>query len=38
MTYKGDSFKGTILTNMGTQAGNMTITTIISGQRISDCK
>ncbi len=38
MTYKGDSFEGTILTNMGTQAGNMTITTIISGKRISDCK
>lgn len=38
MTYKGDSFKGTVLTNMGPQAGNMTMTTAISGKRISNCK
>lgn len=38
MTYKGDSFEGTILTNMGPQAGNMTMTTIITGKRLSDCQ
>lgn len=38
ITYKGDSFKGTILTNMGSQAGDMTMTTIITGKRISDCE
>jgi hypothetical protein len=38
MTYKGDSFEGTILTNMGPQAGNMTMTTVITGKRISDCE
>ncbi len=38
MTYKGDSFEGTILTNMGPQAGNMTMTTVITGQRLADCE
>lgn len=38
MVYRGNSFEGTITTNMGTQAGNMTVTTMISGKRISDCQ
>lgn len=37
MTYNGDSFSGTSTTSMGPQAGNMTITTRISGTRIGDC-
>jgi len=38
MVYHGNSFEGTIATNMGTQAGNMTMTTKISGKRISGCQ
>lgn len=38
MTYDGDSFEGIIKTKMGSQGGNMTITTIISGKRIGDCE
>jgi hypothetical protein len=37
MTYKGDSFEGTTLTRMGPGAGNMTITTKITGKRIGKC-
>ncbi len=33
MIYKGDSFKGTIQTN----SGNMIMTTVITGKRLSDC-
>jgi len=38
MIYSGDSFKGTITTKMGPQAGNMVITTEITGKRIGNCK
>jgi len=38
ITYKGDSFEGTTQTHMGPAAGNMTITTIISGKRIGNCE
>jgi hypothetical protein len=38
MTYKGDTFEGTIKTNLGPDAGNMTMTTVITGKRLSDCK
>ncbi len=37
MTYAGDKFEGTIQTNMGPQAGNMEITTKMSGKRIGAC-
>jgi hypothetical protein len=36
--YAGNSFKGTIIMNMGTQTGNMTTTTIIEGKRIGECQ
>ncbi|MCP4720220.1 MAG: DUF3617 family protein [Desulfobacteraceae bacterium] len=36
--YAGNSFKGTIIMNMGTQAGNMTATTTIEGKRIGKCQ
>lgn len=35
--YHGDTFEGTIITNLGPDSGNMTMTTVITGQRISDC-
>ncbi len=38
MTYKGDSFEGIVKTIMGPQAGNMIITTIITGNRAGDCE
>ncbi len=38
MIYSGDSFKGTVTTKMGPQAGNMVITTEITGKRIGNCK
>ncbi len=38
MSYNGDSFEGTSTMNMGSQAGNMTMTTLISGKRIGDCQ
>ena len=38
MTYKGDSFEGTSKTNMGPSAGGMTVTTVIKGKRIGNCK
>lgn len=37
-TYSGDSFEGTTETNMGPSAGNMTMTTTITGKRIGECK
>lgn len=37
MTYAGDKFEGTIKTSMGPQAGNMEITTKMSGKRIGTC-
>ena len=36
--YSGDSFEGTTTTNMGPQAGNMTIKTVVTGNRIGDCQ
>ena len=38
MIYSGDSFEGTITTKMGPQAGNMVITTEITGERTGSCK
>ncbi len=38
MTYKGDTFEGTNQTRMGPSAGNMTITTTITGKRIGKCE
>ena len=38
MIYSGDSFKGTITVKMGPQAGNMVMTTEISGKRTGSCK
>ena len=38
ITYNGDSFEGTITTNMGPEAGNMTIKTAVSGNRIGECQ
>jgi hypothetical protein len=38
MTYKGESFEGTSRTDMGPAAGGMTVTTVIKGKRIGDCK
>mgnify|MGYP001087919804 CR=1 FL=1 len=38
MTYKGDSFEGTSRTNMGPAAGGMTVTTVVKGKRIGNCK
>jgi hypothetical protein len=38
ITYSGETFEGTTQTNLGPQAGNMTITTVISGRRVGDCK
>jgi hypothetical protein len=38
MTYKGDTFEGTNQTRMGPDAGNMIITTQISGKRIGKCE
>ena len=38
MVYSGDSFEGTITTKMGPQAGNMIITTEITGERTGSCK
>ena len=38
ITYNGESFEGTIKTDLGPQAGNMIITTVISGKRIGDCQ
>lgn len=37
MTYYGDRFEGTIQTVMGSQAGNMTMTTKVTGKRVGDC-
>jgi hypothetical protein len=37
ITYNGDTFEGTNQTHMGPEAGNMTITTLISGKRIGKC-
>lgn len=37
ITFKGDTFEGTGQTRMGPEAGNMTITTKISGKRIGEC-
>lgn len=37
VTYHGDTIEGTIITNFGPESGNMTMTTMITGQRISDC-
>lgn len=37
ITYSGDLFEGTTQTKMGPEAGGMTITTNIKGQRIGDC-
>ena len=37
ITYDGNRFEGTIQTVMGPQAGNMTMTTTISGRRVGDC-
>lgn len=37
MTYNGDTFEGDSQTNMGSQAGGMTITTVIKGKRIGTC-
>ena len=38
ITYSNDSFSGSTVTRTGPQAGNMTITTKMSGKRISACK
>lgn len=38
MIYSGDSFEGTITVKMGPQAGNMVMTTEISGKRTGSCK
>jgi len=38
ITYAGNSFKGNIIMNMGTEDGKMTATTIIEGKRIGKCK
>ena len=38
ISYQGDRFDGTINTSMGPQAGGMTVTSVISGKRIGDCK
>ena len=38
MIYSGDSFEGTITTKMGPQAGNMVVTTEITGERTGSCK
>lgn len=38
ITYNGESFAGTIKSDLGPQAGNMIITTVISGKRIGDCQ
>lgn len=38
MIYSGDSFKGTITVKMGPQAGNMVMTTEITGKRTGSCK
>jgi len=38
MTYKGDAFEGTIQTNLGPNAGNMVMTTVITGKRLSNCE
>ncbi len=38
ITYSGKTFEGTTQMNLGPQAGNMTITTVISGKRVGDCK
>jgi hypothetical protein len=37
MTYKGDSFEGTTLTDMGPETGGMTIMTVVKGKRIGKC-
>lgn len=37
ITYKGDTFEGTNQTQMGPEAGNMTITTKTKGKRIGKC-
>ena len=38
MTYSSNKFKGTIQTNLGPNSGNMTMTKVISGKRLSDCE
>jgi len=38
MTYNGDTFKGTIQTNLGPNAGNMKMTAVITGKRLSNCE
>ena len=38
MTYNGDSFEGTTQTSMGPAAGDMTVTTVVKGKRISKCE
>jgi len=37
MTYKGDTFNGTTKTNMESNNGKMTITTLTNGKRIGKC-
>jgi len=38
MTYNGDRFNGSFTTQMGSQTGNMTITSKMKGKRIGDCQ
>lgn len=38
MTYNGVTFEGTIKAKIGANAGNMIMTTIVTGKRISDCE
>jgi hypothetical protein len=37
MTYMGDSFEGTSITDMGPAAGGMKVKTKISGKRVGKC-
>lgn len=38
MTYKKDAFEGTVQTNLGPNSGNMNMTTVITGKRLSKCE
>ncbi|NNF98210.1 MAG: DUF3617 family protein [Desulfobacteraceae bacterium] len=38
MVYKGDTFEGSMKTVTGPSAGNMTITSVVTGKRVGDCE
>ncbi len=38
ITYAVDNFKGSVIMKMGPEAGNIIITTVITGKRLGNCR